>query len=78
MYILKKKGQGTLWPSSGLDTAPYPQEKHIIQNNTDQVWDYHLGFGIGDLIKYRYLHSLEFASSLGKILWVILCAHYPG
>ena len=70
-----KKGQGTLWPLSQLETS-LPHKKHN-QNNTDQLWEYHLGFRIHNSIKYRYLHSVEFAYSLGKILQVIPQSRLP-
>ena len=51
--------------------ALHTHHKHIMPNNTDQLWEYHLGFRLCNLLKYRHLHSLECAYSLGKILQVI-------
>lgn len=73
MYVSKAKTTtrhcvATVSPGN---TPLHTDQKYVIQNNIEQLWEYHFGFGVRNLIKYRYLHSLRFAYSLGKILQAI-------
>lgn len=77
LVLLLQTQTGCIYQNEkGHDTCPetptlHRHQKHIIPNNTDQLWEYHLGFRISNLPKYRHLHSLEWAYSPGKILQVI-------
>lgn len=49
MSIPQAKGQGTLWLLSQLGLPPkHTHQKHVIQNNINQLWECHLGFTMCD------------------------------